>query len=203
MYKHLGPHAVDTVTIVSGESDTISYIEAPPTYGTMYRTFTSNSIATSTFGKKTAVPVTKKADKYQFSTSLAVPADSTVNGLAITFGAAVDTSYAFTVTGATSKTPNAKLEAWTVAFPTVVGPATVTVSGFSAKAQKVTAYNFTNGAARVGAVVKKGVVVTNQARLPLPNAVNAVEQAFADGAFTGGLLVGKNHATDGLKKKYG
>jgi hypothetical protein len=37
----------------------------------------------------------------------------------------------------------------------------------------------------------------------MPNAVNAVQQAFTDGAFPGGLLIGQNHSTDGLKKKFG
>jgi hypothetical protein len=176
---------VDTVdvTLAGGKTSMVTFVQASPAYGTKFRTFTSNAIATSSFGGKIGVEAKKKTDSYQFSTTLVTDSANT-NGLYIVFGSAVDTTHPFTVTGATAKSADSKLKKWTITLTTVGAGDTVTVAGFSSASEKVASYNWTKGGAALGAVVNKNIAITNAARLPMPNALNVVDAAFSTSAMT-------------------
>jgi hypothetical protein len=186
------------VVLTNGQVATVDFINAPPIYGTTYRSFNADSLALDVDNKgKVNKPVKRKAVRVEFCAHLpngTLGAD----GLHAEFSAAIDTSFPFYTVPASTKVGDAKLKKWDFTFsnPVPVGD-TVKVFGFGkiGKAIKVSKYFWRVGLL-AGPSLKNPLIDPNQPRNPMPNRVNGLQDAYALGAFTStlGLQVGKNRA---------
>ncbi|MBI5215029.1 MAG: T9SS type A sorting domain-containing protein [Ignavibacteriae bacterium] len=193
-----------SVELLDGQSSTFDFFNAPAIYGSKFRTFNPDSIATArdNFGKMGKV-VKKKADKVEF-VLYTVNDQTGVNALHMEFTVAVDTAKEFYTEPTSSAVEVVKsgLKKWNFTFNSPLNNGdTVRVYGWGKKGsiQKVGKYYWMNGTTKVGVDKKNPTFTLNQLRLPMPNRINVAEETFVQGAFTAtnGMLIGAR--TDSAK----
>ncbi len=201
IFTHNAAGSPDTVTVNGIGVTSIPHF---------YRSFHPDSIALSKDQmKKVGKPVAVKATRAQFTFSVVADSDN-VNDLHLEFGTGIDTTESFTVDSALTVTPVVKstLKKWDITFTSSLNSGnSITVSGYSVKGavQKVSSYWWTRNGVLVGKKKKNPTFTQNILRLPMPNKINVMQQAFTQGAFTatGGLVVGIAQANKDSAKKYG
>ena len=179
-----------TVTLAAGQHAVINFVNAPPIYGRLFRTFDQDSLANDMDNKgKVGVPVKIKAvaDKFAFTIT---PTDSsstlTLNFSMLSTGTVMqgpDSVGSWTgskVAGPFARKHN-NLSAWTVVGQGTTGKPVVTKYTWATK--KAT----------------KGTVATYTYNIPLlpePNRVNGLQTAYTDAFATSGLLIGKDYSSN-------
>jgi hypothetical protein len=189
------------VPVSGGKSVTVTFVNASPSYAAKYRTISPDSVEATLIKGKIA-PVAQKTSQYSFSVSLVTSAVKT-NGLVVEFSAPVDTAEPFTVDLVHEGLTTSEIDVvvWTIKVgtatitfnDTLAAGDTITITGYSAKAPKLSQYQFTFQGALIGQTQKKNLpVVATTPRLPMPNRVNALEALFpkTPTAFPNGLIVG-------------
>ncbi len=195
------------VIVSNGQSTTISFVNAPPIYGTTFRTFAQHLIGFDVDNKgKVGKFVVRKPNKDQFD--IKVTTDSTnITDLHVEFGAAIDTAFSLTtVPSSTVSTTDIKLKKWDFVFGSALGAGNdVHILGYARtnKNVKVGKYWWTRSGTQVGkSKGSKDYVLANSIlRLPMPNRVNAIEETFPPKGPTG-LIVGKNEKIPNDSSKY-
>ncbi len=206
------------VAVTGGESATVDFVNAPPAYSQSYRSFRQDSIAYSKDNAgKLGKLVKRKNAKVAFCAVL-VNVAAGANGLHAEFGVGIDNGFPFYTVPASTPTPaDPKFVKWDFVFGGSLNIGdTVKVYGFGnkGKLQKVSKYFWKIGGIQSGASLKNPPFTQNDLKLPMPNRINALYEAYNLGAYTstGGLLVGKvrSNAPDSSKfygwvlhKKYG
>ncbi len=181
----------NTVTVTVNDSST-------------YRSFAADSIALSrdNLGKLGKF-VARKADKVYFGVITSVLAES-ANGLHMEFGSVIDTTYPFyTIPPSTKLATDTKLGKWDFTFANHLhANDTVRIFGYGKKGklQKVSKYYWKLGFNPVSANLKNPTISPNTLKMPMPNRINGLAEAFSLSGFssTNGLLVGKVR-TDSVK----
>jgi hypothetical protein len=171
----------------------------------MYRTFVPESIAYARDdrGRKDKY-VLRKPVRVLFGTVLQHPALNS-GGMHIEFGSPIDTAYSYyTVPASQWNRVNPQLTKWELLFSQQLQPTdSVTIFGYAkgARNQRISSYYWRSGGLKAGNAVKNPIIRINQPKLPMPNSLNAVLEAFTNGAFvsTNGLLVGKDRSADSAK----
>ncbi len=164
---------------------------------TLYRSFRPDSIALSRdiygdIGKL----VEQKPDKVYFGVVVTVLAER-ATGLHMEFGTVIDTSMPFfTVPPSTNRPSDLSNGKWDFTFGNVLHLRdTVRVFGYGIKPnpQTVTKYYWINGYTQVSAIQTYATINPNVLKLPMPNRINGLSDAFLWSGFTStnGLLVGK------------
>ncbi|HUN66319.1 MAG TPA: T9SS type A sorting domain-containing protein, partial [Bacteroidota bacterium] len=191
------------VVLAGGADATIAFVNAPPVYSTLFRTFRQDSIAYDRDNKNAlGKPVKLKPDKVDFSFQLVAPIQAVTLSLKLSI-----TSSGVIMAGADT------VASWTNAKTVTTGaiPAATLLNisgrGFSGKAMKASYVWATTPKTTKGNVT--GII--NVLRDPMPNRVNALFETYNRGAFTAtsGLLAGRVHTDSSkyygwvLHKKYG
>ncbi|HYQ86541.1 MAG TPA: T9SS type A sorting domain-containing protein, partial [Bacteroidota bacterium] len=200
------------VSLIDGQSAAVDFVNAPPIYSSFFRSFRQDSIANDVDNKgKIGKFVKRKADKDQF-TALLVNDVSSVPHLHMEFSEAILTNYPFFTVPPSNHSPlDPSNKKWEFSFVDSVHHGdTVLVSGFGdkGKPQKVSKYfwEIVSGTP-LGTKKKDPPFPVNQPKLPMPNRVNALFEAFEQSGFasTSGLIVGRDKTTpvDSSKKFYG
>jgi hypothetical protein len=183
-----------TVGLFDGMNTTFDFVNAPPIYSNMYRSFDPDSIANSKDLKLKYKYLARKANANEFEFELTAPQSVT---LLLKFSMAssgvvlngVDTVGTWT---------NVK----TVTTTAVDSGDVVHVYGWGYKGSLVkTGYEWATLPKKT-----KGNVLTylmNQPRLPMPNRLNAIYDAFALTGFPTGLQVGMDKSIPDSTKLYG
>ncbi|HLX12651.1 MAG TPA: T9SS type A sorting domain-containing protein [Bacteroidota bacterium] len=165
---------------------------------THFRTFTAGDLQRPIWALKVGVVVPKKPDKYQFSASLVAGGDSTT-GFVISFATPVDTGNDIRIEILNedghvifTATSNAKLTVWTFSLASPINNGdSLTLTGYAPKPEKVKGIYGTKdsllGRVKVEMYCEK---IINTGRLPMPNALNAVQAEFAQGGFPQGMTIG-------------
>ncbi|HTK81612.1 MAG TPA: fibronectin type III domain-containing protein, partial [Bacteroidota bacterium] len=194
------------VNVAGGQNIIVDFVNAPPIYSQLFRSFRPDSIALDKDNKgKTGKYVKRKAVRSDFQ--FTIVASDSVNDLHVEFDQAIDQAFPFTISpNATASNPDGKGKKWdyTFASPLHSGDS-VTIAGFGnkGKAIKVGKYYWTLNGTIVGLKLKNPTFTRNIAKFPMPNRVNALFETFEQGGFTttSGLLVGQNRSD--LPKQYG
>jgi hypothetical protein len=180
------------VSVASGQSVTVIFVNASPSYSVYYRTVNPNLLAQDLDNKgKPGKIVKEKADKYFWTVTFA-NTYSPVNDLHIEFGSAVDTTYPLTITGmpgrVTSTAWDSKMKKLDITFSdTLLNPDTLVVTGFSKGKQKVSKYYWTYNGTSTSPKPLKGFVAVNEPKNPMPNRINILASSFPTST---GLIVG-------------
>ncbi|MBI3189031.1 MAG: T9SS type A sorting domain-containing protein, partial [Ignavibacteriales bacterium] len=186
-----------SVQLSDGQSSTFDFFNAPAIYGSKFRTFNPDSLATARDNfKKIGKSVKKKADKVEFSLYTVVT-NADVNELYMQFSVLIDTSFDFYTEPASSDSEviKSKLTKWIFTFgsPLNVGD-TVRVYGWGKKGsiQKVPSFYWRTNGVLTGLKMKNPTFTMNQLRLPMPNRINVAQETFEQGAFaaTVGMRIG-------------
>ncbi|MBI4549217.1 MAG: T9SS type A sorting domain-containing protein [Ignavibacteriae bacterium] len=194
------------VSVADGEQVTIDFVNAPPGYSQTYRSFKPDSIALDKDNKgKVGKLVKRKPVVVDFC--LKVYVDSTnIDDLHMEFSHAIDTTFPFyTVPPSTAVPAETKLKKWDFTFASPLNPGdSVLVYGYGnkGKPQKIPKYWWTRSGVQIGEKRKDVVFERNDPKLPMPNRINALAEAFEQGGFaaTSGLLVGKDRSLDSAKQ---
>ncbi len=193
-----------TVFTIAFVDRSISQNNVSNDYVRTYRTFTADSIALShdNFGKLGKF-VVRKPDKVYFCVTVTVLAES-ATGLHMEFGNVIDTAMPFyTIPPSTKVHSDSKLGKWDFTFGNnLYAWDTVQVIGYGIKAklQTVSKYFWRQRYTQVSAIQTNPTIDPNVLKMPMPNRVNGLVEAFSNSGFsvTNGLMVGENR-TDSVK----
>jgi fibronectin type III domain protein/type IX secretion system substrate protein len=194
-----------SLSLSGAQHGTLDFVNAPPSYSQVYRSFRPDSIANDKDNKgKVGKFVKRKADKADFI-ALFVDDTATVSGLHVEFGNAILLNYPFfTTPPSTHVSPDGKNKKWDFTFTSPVHHGdTVLINGFGdkGKVQKVGKYFWENGVTIVGTKKKNPVFTRNDPKNPMPNRVNALFETFAQTGFgANGLLIGRDRTADSAKQ---
>lgn len=206
------------VVLSNGQQSTVNFVNAPPVFGELFRSFRQDSIALDrdNAGKLNKLVKTKATRVFY---EAALRNDSTgINALHVEFGVGIDLGFPFyTVPSSTILPADTKNQKWDCNFSSTLNPGdSVFIYGMGnkGKLQKIGKYFWKVGSLEKGKALKNPAFYQNSLRLPEPNRVNVLFTAYNDGAFTStnGMLVGfiKSGSPDSSKfygwvlhKKYG
>ncbi|HUL44285.1 MAG TPA: T9SS type A sorting domain-containing protein [Bacteroidota bacterium] len=206
------------ISLAGGQHSTINFVNAPPVFGELFRSFRQDSIAydKDNLGKLGKL-VKTKATRVFFEAALRN--DSTgINSLHVEFGIGIDQTFPFyTVPPSTIVPADLKNQKWDCNFTGTLNPGdSVFIYGMGnkGKLQKIGKYFWKISSLQKGKSLKNPAFYQNSPRLPYPNRVNVLFTTYNDGAFTStnGMLLGeiKSGSPDSSKyygwvlhKKYG
>jgi len=190
-----------TQLLVGGQQTVITFVNAPPIYSKLFRSFDQHNLATDVDNKgKIGKPVARKAVADDFSFNITSPAH-----------VAVTLSFSMLSTGYILDGPLDTMIHWsnsktvTTNMPSLDTNAhiTLTVVGRGASGKPVT----TKYAWATTPKATKGTVasyVYNIPRLPMPNRVNGLMESYAKVYATTGILIGKDYSANAdSAKEYG
>jgi hypothetical protein len=179
-------HAI-TVTLAAGQTTTVDFVNAPPVYAQMFRTFKPDSVGGSVDNKgKQGKFVLRKNVAVDFSTTLTAPARANT-GLLL--------KASMVSTAVIKNAADSVIGGWTAAKGgTVTGidtnaVITITGRGTSGKAIKI---DYVWSHAVKPTTTKGTALVTSILRLPMPNRINVLNEVMAGAGFgSNGLVVGQ------------
>jgi hypothetical protein len=209
---------------VTVNTDDYSFVYVRKADGAEFRTFGLEAIALDgtvdskgkkSYGKNHIKPKSTGSD---FSITLTNNETGTVNGLYVDFKEPLDTTEDYTYAPFTTaaEAPKGKSAKWNYSGTVIPNGGTVTLTGWStkdgSKGQSIATYYWTNNGTIVGKkIAGKGLVFSkNVVRLPMPNALTALQQTMEQKypAKTDNMYVGVSNTTKGgpaflTMKKYG
>ncbi|HMD14305.1 MAG TPA: hypothetical protein VKI62_06750, partial [Bacteroidota bacterium] len=180
-----------SVTLTGGQRDSIDFVNAPPIYSQLFRTFDQDSLANDVDNKgKVGKPVSRKAIADDFAFNLTAPAH-----VALTAKFSMVSTGVVVHNGDTVSTWTDSKSVTTTAIDTTGGHTSVTLigRGFSGKPVNTT-YTW----ATLPKATKSAAVSTylyNIPRLPMPNRVNGLMESYAKVYATSGILIGKDYTS--------
>jgi hypothetical protein len=191
------------ISLVNGQAAIVEFVNSPPVYSKMFRSFKEDSIALDkdnlgTVGKF----VKRKADKDEFVLRLFRPAGATT--VSLKFSMNVTGTYQFPETTLVGNLTTGNSSA--ILLPLSENIRSVIVHGRGNKGKKIkTTYSWDTTPKATKGTVADSSYNLNQPELPMPNRVNALYEAYALGGFlsTGGLRVGKDKSSPDSTKFYG
>ncbi|MBI3765914.1 MAG: choice-of-anchor D domain-containing protein [Ignavibacteriales bacterium] len=188
-----------SITISDGQSATIDFVNSPPIYSKLFRTFTPEGIAQ----KK---PVKKKPVASRYSAQFINQTGTAVNGLQMVVKTGGSVSIVITIerSGQFPIASSQDGRVWNFSGATIPNGDTVVICGIGNRANPVTIASWNwiiNGIAQAK---QPGFTPPNQLLLlPMPNYANLRNDIFQQGGFGAwGLVVGIPQP-DSLKKKFG
>ncbi|MBI5019947.1 MAG: T9SS type A sorting domain-containing protein, partial [Ignavibacteriales bacterium] len=213
---HVDSLIVDGVKVTSATSYQFTNVTADHTIRVTfavtlidgYRSFCADSLALTKDNKgKAGLLVKRKPVRAQFSFELSSQSED-ITGLYIEFSSGIEIAYPLITNppsqGAAVDTRSKK---WDFIFnPPLTAGQIVTISGYSreGKFQKVVKYFWKKYGLREGDIVKYPTAMVNNLKLPMPNRVNVLAEAFLQGGFssTDGMIIGQNRKMGQDSSKY-
>ncbi|MBA4311907.1 MAG: hypothetical protein C0417_04680 [Chlorobiaceae bacterium] len=189
-----------TIVLSDGMNATFDFVNAPPIYSNMYRSFDPDSIAQSKDLKLKYKYIARKAVANEFVFDITAPAttDTTGKVTAIFKFSMVSSGVVLNGVDTVGTWTNAKI----VTTSAVDTFDVLTVIGWGYKGSLVkTGYEWSTLPKKTKGNV--AAYIMNQPRLPMPNRLNAVYDAFALTGFPTGLQVGMDKSVPDSTKLFG
>jgi len=208
VYQSGSAGTTTAITVLAdGQTSVVDLYNAPPIYGSMFRTLNPDSIALSRNHKgRIGISVATRPVGVDFAFSVIVPGPG-MNGLHIEFGAGIDTTFDFYSVPATSmsEVARSRLMKWDLSFESEPNTGdTVWVYGHGNKGfrQQVRSYWWMMNTVRIGNKYRNPPFAKNERTYPMPNRINILESSYPAG-FPTGMVVGVAQTVRDSVKKYG